>query len=290
MVRYEDNRPILFRKFPITVPLHGRKFRPHAIRLLFCIIVHAIAYAWMLFCTMISNWRFTYHNSVILPDILFTILPQYNIAPMPDVILYFLFTVALVRAIWHTQGFAITRRYLIILSAAYVIRGFVMLVTSFPDPQSRCWNNGTFEIGESLVLNCGDLIISARAIFGTGSVLVLQDYSRQVIPRLIAWCLLLASMIARVVARQNYTVDIFLGIVLPFLLWRHYHTLIQLAPSARPRLLNWIEALDDEEDTHDEYESCSQKQPVYRHVAEIIQEYVPTSDAENEFAGLDITV
>eukprot|EP01112_Ceratiomyxa_fruticulosa_P000988 TRINITY_DN1093_c0_g1_i1.p1 TRINITY_DN1093_c0_g1~~TRINITY_DN1093_c0_g1_i1.p1 ORF type:complete len:296 (-),score=9.61 TRINITY_DN1093_c0_g1_i1:254-1141(-) len=295
MVRYQDNRPGVFRRFPFTAPLHGRPFRPQGVRLLFCILFGMLSYIWMVVCTIISSWRFpNFQGSVILPDALFIMLPQYNIYMASDILLYLLFAFALGRVIWHTRGLAIARRYLFISACLYVLRGLVVLVTSFPDPKGSCWvvPSTLWEIQETVILTCGDLMVSAHAIIVTLNTCIIQEYSRPLFPRIFSWVLMIICLMGRIIARQNYTVDILLGVLLPILCWKYYHVVIQLPSTSRSAIINWLEALDDDEvEGAAGYESCSQKEAKSYRGNIVSSVIVQNFDLPNEdCAGLNMSV
>jgi len=287
MVRYEDNR-LFFRRFPFTAPLHGRPFKPQMTRLLFCILLQMISFTWMIVCVSLTSWRLPefYAGEVVLPDVSFWLLPQTHILPLPDILMYVLFAGALVRAIWHTQGLAITRRFLFISSCLYLFHGMTLLVTSIPDPQPLCWNNlSLWSLQKVVALECGDSLFSAHLILTTICACVVQDYTGAKGIKFLVWLLALVSMVVRVSNRQNYTVDVLVSTVMTVLAWKHYHVLLQVPPQVRSKLVNWLEALDDDEDGTPEYESthCEKQAKTYREIVS----YVPGVIGEEEFGGVD---
>jgi hypothetical protein len=53
-------------------------------------------------------------TTIVLPDLLFDILPAVDIDPMPDVILYVLLMSLIFRIIFHPRGLSISRRFMVI--------------------------------------------------------------------------------------------------------------------------------------------------------------------------------
>jgi len=252
MVRYEQPSPWRSLKnccqFPISTGCHRHPFKPQFVRLLVAILFWLFSFAWMLFCIKVAGFRYPKQN-VVLPDLLFEVLPAINLDPMPDVILYVLLMSLIFRVIFHPRGLSISRRFMIICGCVYIFRSLTLLFTSFPDPQARCEDyHASWSIWGSTSFSCGDAMFSGRTVVLMLVSLCWTEYTKSIVARCVIWIVSIAGMLSLVIARYHYTIDILISVFITGLTWMHYHHLLALSthPKYKNRIVAWLEVLDGE--------------------------------------------
>jgi len=247
MVRYEEKSRKWWKSLPIVTGLR-QKFKSHAIRLFITFIFWAIAFSCMMLCVKIASFRFP-KNQATLPDILYEVLPPVPLQPMSDVLLYLLLASVIGRIIFHPQGISITRRFLFICGCIYFFRSITLIVTSLPEPRSSCQSyEASWGSLDSLALVCGDLMFSGHSAVMTLVALCWMEYTRNVFAWMGIWIVAIVGMIGLIFQRAQYTIDIVISIFVCVMVWRYYHTILELPLSSRSKLVAWLEALDEELD------------------------------------------
>jgi len=234
MVRYEQPSCTSRLLLPIYRGLR-RPFKPKFIRLLLAVIFWVVMFVWMLVCGNVAAFRFP-KNQTALPDLLFSILPEQQLKPLPEILLYVLLTSVVGRIIFHSDGVAIARRFGIISGCIYFLRGLFMITTSFPSPQKQCQNyDPTWTFSGTCIDLTGQTVHLALA------ALCWCQYTKSKFIAIVAWLLALLGMTLMLVNRTHYTVEILFSLILSMFVWKFYHQALALPPERKSRLFCWFE-------------------------------------------------
>lgn len=242
MVRYEP--PSLVNKCFLPL-LHGlrRPFKPRIIRLSIAVLFWFFTFAFMLFCGTLASFR-SPKDSDTLPDIMFDLLPDHKVYPLPEVLLYTLLFSAVGRMIFHPDGVAIARRFAAIAGCIYIFRSFTLIATSLPDPLQRCsrdyspsWNVAAFFTDK-----CGDMM--GNTVNATLAALVWSQYTKHRVLYVFAWLTSITAMLLFIVNRSHYTLDVLISIFISVFCWKYYHITLLLPSSSQNKLVKWLEKLD----------------------------------------------
>jgi hypothetical protein len=182
-----------------------------------------------------------------LEDLFFSVLP--NMVQLrtwlPDVLLIALVALGVAtcvcfpqrRRIEHQQ-LVVARRILLILSILYLIRSISFVVTTVPSPINDCKpvyvKNGEFDdlmlqivrLASGKLSACTDNIYSGHTTLATVLALSMIQYSGIPWMQLYAPIHASAVVIAIILTRLHYTVDVFIAIVISTLVYYLYHLLI----------------------------------------------------------------
>jgi len=247
MVRYQENR--LRKLFPFTGAFKGAFIKPRAVRLIASIVFFLVSFIWMIFCVNVAAFRFPQDDRV-LPDLLFDIFPYVKqAAQVADVLLYTLLLLLVVRVVFHSIGVAIARRFFTICGVIYLLRGVLLVATSYPDPRASCQGyTPTWSLPQSLYSSCGDMTFSGNTVVFTLVALCWINYSSYLAVRVFISLLSVGGMLSLILARSHYTVDILTALVISALVWSYYHLMLHLPPRSQFRVISWLESPDYEED------------------------------------------
>eukprot|EP01113_Clastostelium_recurvatum_P036991 TRINITY_DN5365_c0_g1_i6.p1 TRINITY_DN5365_c0_g1~~TRINITY_DN5365_c0_g1_i6.p1 ORF type:complete len:388 (+),score=96.89 TRINITY_DN5365_c0_g1_i6:1172-2335(+) len=239
MVRYEAHGALI-RRLPFTAPLVGRSFRPQAKRLVFCATYFILCFAWMIASTLISGYMYKYPLGE-LPDLIFRLVPYVPI-PYLDLPLYALVVSAFARAIWHTQGLALARRFIFIAGTICMLRGFLQIATALPNPRPMCVVYQD-DMQETLT-RCGNAVFSSYGVLAVLCACVWHTYSSRVVVALAAWAMAALVLMSRVISREGYTLDLIITPLITVLVWELYHAKCMYPTGGG--LIGWLECPDEE--------------------------------------------
>jgi len=203
----------------------------------------------MLVCGKLASFR-SPKDAATLPDILFDILPEHKLYPLPDILLYVLLTSVVGRIIFHADGVAIARRFAAISGCIYLLRSFTLLATSFPHTQVQC-QNYTPAWGFSGLLKgtCADM--TGHMVNLALAALCWSEYTKHIFIALTSWMFALSGMAALIVSRSNYTIDVLFSLFISIFVWKYYHMALSLPSDRRNRIVKWLEKLDFGVDAED---------------------------------------
>jgi hypothetical protein len=216
-----------------------RPFKPKILRLFLAVAFWIISFGWMIISGKLAALRAPKDGS-ILPDLLFDILPEHKLYPLPDILLYVLLTSVIGRIIFHSDGVAIARRFAAISGCVYMFRSVVLLATSFPNPQVQCMNyTPNWGFSGSLKSSCADM--TGHIVNMCLAALCWGQYTKHIFISATAWLFVLSGMVAVIVSRSNYTVDVLISLFTAIFFWRFYHLSLSLPPERRNRVVRWLE-------------------------------------------------
>jgi len=216
-----------------------RPFKPKILRFLLAVFFWIISFGWMVTSgKLVAMFRSA--DATVLPDILFDILPERKLYPLPDILLYVLLTSVIGRIIFHSDGVAIARRFAAISGCVYFFRSLITLATSLPNPQVQCLNY-TPEWGPSGVLKstCSDM--TGHIVNMSLAALCWGQYSKHMFVAATAWMFVLSGMIAVIISRSTYTVDVLYSFFISIFVWKYYHMTLSLPPERRNPVIRWLE-------------------------------------------------
>lgn len=240
MVRYE--RPSLSSRclLPFFRGLR-RPFRPKIVRLLTAIFFWVLGLGWMLVAGNLTALRRP-KDTAALPDVLFDILPEHQIRPLPEILLYVLLTSVVGRIIFHSDGVAIARRFAAISGCIYFLRGLTLVATSFPHPTTQCRTiTPTWTPSSLLFGNCAD--VTLQVINLTLAALCWRQYTKSISAAVIAAAFALTGMLTLIMTRSSYTIDVFLSMLISMFVWKYYHMTVSV--DRRNRIVKWLEKIDN---------------------------------------------
>jgi len=240
MVRYEAPS-----RFSGLLPFFRglrRPFKPKIVRLLIAIAFWMVTFGWMVVCANLAAFR-SPKNKAVLPDLLFDILPEHKLHPLPDILLYVLLTSVVGRIMFHSDGVAIARRFAAISGCIYFFRSFTLIATSFPNPRSLCQDyNPVWSLSGLVLETCADM--TGHTVNLALAALCWSQYSKQIYVGAVAWAFASSGMVTLIVSRSHYTIDILFSVFISVFIWKYYHMALSLPADRRNRVVQWLEKLD----------------------------------------------
>lgn len=189
-----------------------------------------------------------------LRDVVFQILPNWSVwrGWLPDALLLpLVIGCFLINVLWRQekvlkyQGWIVLRRYLVILTILYVFRTITFIVTTVPSPMDDCLpmyvrtDDDKEALHKYLILfgrmasgkvtACTDNIYSGHTTLITVSVWCYIQYSGAIALKIYALLHGLAALLAILICRLHYTVDVVIAMIVASFVYVTIHYLIQFA-------------------------------------------------------------
>lgn len=135
------------------------------------------------------HWaHFTHGEYKPLPDIGFVLLPELNVARLPDIynLLIVVGTMFPV-LIFHPHKVKVFRRYAAIQGTCFLLRSLTIMATILPNPYSECIDSTpvdeipfleAFRVMAGLRITCGDVLYSGHAANFTLMAMIWQEYGK----------------------------------------------------------------------------------------------------------------
>lgn len=198
-----------------------------------------------------------------LPDIGYDILPFVANKNLPDIWVFSIVGLGIVRFALTRLRLTILRRWTFLLGTIFFVRGASIILTMLPNPLHSCVSS----VGKSSVfvdgffvmvftrVTCSDVLFSGHTVFLTLMALLFYDYShiapvcsfdpcspltcgvplvspqgnllRFTSAKLIVCLFVIAGYFIIVATHFHYTVDVYLGSTLTIFIWRWYHEYIR---------------------------------------------------------------
>jgi hypothetical protein len=235
-----------------------------------------VSYAIVSVSSGIALWRmpkpapgWPHHNgtNAVLPDVGFDSLPYLGhllcdtksiFIGLPTMILLFLMSSTLLLCLCSRRRSEIFIRCMIVESALLLLRSVSIVLTGLTNPDPRC-ANCQYGCPSSLIdaikmtisrfpfWSCGDLVFSGHTVEFVLSACIWLSYCKSRFLRLIAAstaCLGVASLVG---CRYHYSIDVFMALLLSYLVWSSYPYLLNLHDQRAPfsfkaaaRCLQWL--------------------------------------------------
>ncbi len=123
-----------------------------------------------------------------LPDIGFVLLPELNIARLPDIWNVVIVVCTMLPVLlFHPHKVKVLRRYAAIQGTCFLLRSITIMATILPNPYTECVNSShvgeyplieAFRIMAGVRITCGDVLYSGHAANFTLMALIWQEYGR----------------------------------------------------------------------------------------------------------------
>jgi hypothetical protein len=222
----------------------------------------------------------------ILDDIGFRVVPRLHWDAVADIWVYALVFGTIARyMVTPALRWMVFRRHALLLGALFFVRGFALVMTTLPNPQTTCvatavgrspWVEAVY-ILLTRHKTCADMFFSGHAVNATIAGLIWHHYShrapllnwdplgrwlragpvasavgdiqRATTVKLLVWYAVAVEFYLIIATRLHYTIDVFTGFaltVLAFKLYHHYLRTAHTRDNLFNRVLCWFE--QDSED------------------------------------------
>jgi len=159
-------------------------------------------------------------------------------------LLYVLLTSVIGRIIFHSDGVAIARRFAAISGCIYFLCSFVLISTSFPNPQLQQCQDYTpgWSFYGLIWGTCADR--TGHTVSLVLAALCWGQYTKHKIVAVLAWIIALFGMVTLLITRSTYTINILFSMFISIFVWTYYHMSLALPLERRNRIVKWLEMLD----------------------------------------------
>jgi len=195
----------------------------------------------MVICGNLATFRYP-KDLTRLPDVLFSLLPEKKLSPLPEIFLYTLLASAFGRMIFHPDGGAIARRFATISGCVFVVRSIALIATSMPNPQVHCQDYKPSWTASALFSDCGDMM--GHTVSLTLAALVWSQYTNYKLLYIVAWLFSSSAMLLFIINRSHYTLDMLISFFISLFIWKYYHMTLLLPLNEQNKLIKWLETLD----------------------------------------------
>lgn len=196
-----------------------------------CLYWNALIQVWVQRFVIINN----YLNAPPLLDLGYFLLPYISTSSLSDIYMTVMIVVVIVKTFLFqgvSRGLHVVRRWLFIHGICWCLRAVSIAITMLPNPYTQCvpptisnyWINA-FLVATSYEVTCSDLFFSGHTIMMSLATCIWFTYtsSRYVLVRLLIVPVLLGGVFVLISTHFHYTVDVFYGISIGFILWGGYH-------------------------------------------------------------------
>uniref|UniRef100_A0A0N5BJ40 PAP2_C domain-containing protein n=1 Tax=Strongyloides papillosus TaxID=174720 RepID=A0A0N5BJ40_STREA len=182
-----------------------------------------------------------------LPDIFFELFPEIPGAiEITEIIMLFIVISAIIVMVFHKYRWVVLRRVFCCAGISYIFRAICIFMLQVPVPSKNTYCAPQMESSLSNIINrvistfwsagiealrprvlCGDLIVSGHTICLITGLQALKLYSPKKLLFLLSFYKIatLIAILAILIARKHYTIDVFLGYVVATNVFRTYHSL-----------------------------------------------------------------
>jgi hypothetical protein len=149
--------------------------------------------------------------------------------------------------LFHPKRTQVIRRFLILASCIFLIRGFTIIATILPNPLHECKPDPisgsdkenvlyeSFRVNLGRRVTCGDCFFSAHTASLHLGVLLGNRFGRHFFPNKTAWKIVLVFLwffgfltyTLILCTHFHYTIDVVTAVVLTTLLWNWYHSYLK---------------------------------------------------------------
>lgn len=231
------------------------------------------------------QWTKTDQNDIgILPDVGFQFADRYTpyLVGLTNYVPITINSMLVLVIVWcltfgpSTHKLLVFRRYLFIQSMLQFARSITIIVTQLPNPDPfavnhrKSWKEGTDVFYEAVLVafqiraTVTDVFFSGHSINYVMIALTVSQYSGCLWLSSIVWSISLFSLYMIIATNFHYTIDVLIGFLLTYALWKAYHLALQI-PQLREnsKFFEWFEGVSNIAHVSDMHGSKIEKESIF---------------------------
>lgn len=164
------------------------------------------------------------------------------------------FVALAVSVLWDLSphsGFGMGARFMDTIAWTHLLRTFAFMTTVLPNPKLHCYRRNFPQVPDNWAdfvrigfsakrgSGCNDLVISGHGVVYTAVALALHEFFPAPLslcgPRTLGWIALVKLCIQETLDKTHYSVDMFLAVVLTYLVWKWRERVYRADDTWQPR-------------------------------------------------------